>query len=127
MSRELELWKRISKCEVPGLDVRIFSDDSDVLVALDDGDSASVSFYEGDPRGHRTAAMLVVDALEAAGKGFTRVGHESLDFVYWSCHFMGYSSEVYGENSKNHGGKEHLALLSLLAEVVEAPQTVDAR
>ncbi len=125
MSKELKLWKRIQaaleKKSVEGLTVTI--DDQRkhgyTVTVVTDG---SFEFIPEQSEGpvHRAAAMLVVDALEAAEVAqFDRESAISDGQVVWVAEDVKWERIGFA-NSRDHDGKEHLALLSLLADVTEA-------
>ncbi len=123
MSDELELWKRIAVCEVPGLRIegtKSAHDGSDTFDIFYGEDAAQIIIGNSTTyHWHRAAAMLVVDALEAAGLAWLcRSGHDDGATVSL-CDFEEHGLFVQ-KRAKDHGGKEHLALLALLAEIVEA-------
>ena len=128
MSPELDYWKRISKCEVPGLELH-FQENRELdywhCTVKYGGEWTLVDDEpHNSPHTHRSAAMLVVDALEAArlalfGRIPDRVDSDDGEVtdIVWEAHT---AHRLFMERHLDHGGKEHLALLSLLADVCEA-------
>lgn len=119
MSKELDYWRHISRCEVPGLTIALSMIESGGYNLNVDHAQSNVSVLEpSPPQRHRAAAMLVVDALEAAGIAwFDRL--VLLEDSGW--HVSGPNTPEYDYVTfEEHDGKEHLALLALLADVAEA-------
>lgn len=117
MSLELDYLRRISKCEVPGLtvEVRVFENGYTVTVSY--GGNMMPLGPESSWFDWLCAAMFVVFALEADGWEYYREGD---DRTLWLRHpelDRAFHTELH---ANQNDGKEHLALLSLLADVVEA-------
>lgn len=118
MSNEIELWERIGRCKVPGLEMAV---SQPRFCDLYRGDDIAHLKPESTPAHHRAAAMLVVDALEAAETCvFTRLGERDVWMASGDWYHDKHDDIEQSWRDDNNGGKEHLALLALLAEVAEA-------
>lgn len=119
MKTELDYWKKIAEAKIPGLTIKLGTYHTEVRRGNSRRYVRSVSSGEA----HRAAAMLVVDARRAQGWLFTIEDYEDEAGRYTELSLWLEMPRLEPDlnlmvSTRDHDGKEHLALLALLAEVV---------
>ncbi len=116
---ELEYWKIIAEADIPGLTIDVTECRQGYTVTVIYGDSFDFVPDQAYDSYHRAAAMLVVDGRRAQGWLFSEEDKHDADGYYTLFCLFSPEGVRYVASTRDHDGKEHLALLALLSEVVK--------